>query len=220
MLSLVLVAIATFAGSTVPPPDPVTAFQEWASARGTPVVAPACNVPDEGFITCYGINQSSVVVGIADAADVDGALVFSEGIVSTTPPSPTMATIANADVLNRDAELAVRACVDEIQPPTFVITDLVNFGDDTSLETAQDLCNVAYAQLEVENSAVASALNLCVSEINLSMAGIALTWSLTHTVDEAKADSLEAVFEAAWVAMTTLLAAGTGTCNDDIEPTI
>lgn len=197
MLTLALAPLITFAASAVPPVDPLTEFEAWAHAQGTAVTAPACHVPVEGLITCYGLADTGVLVGVANQD-------------ATTLAVPT---------LNRDAELAVRACVDAVGPLTTVAFDIVMRGDNEDLIEAQAVCDTAFAQLEVEDSALASALRECVSEINLSLSGLAVDFLVDGVLEQSVVDAIYTPLVAAnYLAVHTLLAGGPATCVDDVEP--
>lgn len=218
--------------TTPPAPTPVetvAAFRTFLQAEGV-IVEPtsvACSDPAPGTATatfCYGV----VIPGgsvVAYTAPI-GTTAFTEVVTTSAAPTnvaaaPTTAapptTVAPA--LHRDAELAVRACMDSFGPLYRISVD-ISVGDDSSLIAAQAACDAAYAQLEVENSQAAADLNLCVAEMNLVFAGMNFDFTLTGTVDQEGLDQYTLFVDTNYYAMDAILRGLPATCNDDFTPSL
>lgn len=205
------------AEATVLPIDPEPTFEAWAAKQGTPVESAACDVPDVAPVVCYGISGTTVVVA--------WAFQNNDGTLSPFAPFPHLAptgaapTTTVSPVLHRDAELAVRACVDQLLPESHAVSNLV-FNDDGELVETQAACDAASDQLEVEPGDVANPLSVCVAEINLALSTANLDWNLFGTVSPETVEAWNQISMTNGTVMTQLVdnTNPAATCNDDVEP--
>ena len=122
---VVLSGAAGAATARAASPDPVSAFEEWAAAQGTPVEHAACSV-EEGVVTCYGLLAadptsdwawSEVLVGTAVDESLEFVQVqwFPAGPTIPVAPTPSVspsAPVASGDVPDSDVSEEEQPYVD------------------------------------------------------------------------------------------------------------
>jgi hypothetical protein len=133
---------------------------------------------------------------------------------TTVAPVAPSTTVAGGSGLSREAELAVRACLDPVWPISSIVAKLNAFQDDTELTETQGFCDEAQRQLEVEGSAQnVLDMALCVGEINLALATLAFKYSLNGTIDDEAHAEYERYVDADGPVLDGLLRGVPGECS-------
>lgn len=110
------------------------------------------------------------------AATTTAAATTTTTSTTTTAPATTTSTTADP-TWNRDAELAVRNCLDEARLATDWIEFMIEFDDPEPVREIQDACDAASAQLELEDGKAAADVALTIAKINFDLALAVAAWT-------------------------------------------
>lgn len=133
---------------------------------------------------CSGSDdQTAAGDSTAEETDDDGSAATTTAAATTTTTSttttdPATTTSTTADpTWNRDAELAVRNCLDEARLATDWIEFMIEFDDPEPVREIQDACDAASAQLELEDGKAAADVALTIAKMNFDLALAVAAWT-------------------------------------------
>lgn len=98
-------------------------------------------------------------------------------VASTTSTTSTSTSTTVDPTWDREAELAVRQCLDEAKGADLWIPFMYEFDEPTDVEGIQDACDAAVIQLELEDGLAAAEVATAIGYINLKLAFEMVNWT-------------------------------------------